>query len=123
MTAKLHGITASTAFQRAAVIFREKNVPFDLAPVDFINREHKSDTFRALHPFGQVPVLVEEDGFTLFESRAIAKYIANKYKNQGTRLIPDDEKEKALLDQWIFVETTDFDPYAAGLGFECVFKK
>jgi glutathione S-transferase len=43
----------------------------------------------------------DDDGFILFETSAICKYIAKKYPNQGESLLPPegDLKAEALLDQ------------------------
>jgi glutathione S-transferase len=41
-----------------------------------------------------MPVL-GEDGFFLYESRAIAKHIAQKYVKQATKLMPDTSDLKA----------------------------
>jgi glutathione S-transferase len=42
-----------------ALVLAEKNIPFELVPVDMDNKkEHKSPEFLAMQPFGQVPVLV-----------------------------------------------------------------
>src|SRR5207253_2818871 len=53
---------------------------------------------------GKVPVLID-DGFTIYESRPIARYLVNKY--QGTKnstvLIPSDVQKAALVDQFISV--------------------
>jgi len=71
-------------------------------------------------------VYEQDDGFILFESRAIARYLATKYASSGTPLLPsntDDTKVTALLDQAISVEMSNFDPFASGLTKEKVFKK
>ena len=65
--------------------------------------EKNSLTKTCNQPFGQIPVLVDGD-FVLYESRAICRYIARKYANQGTALIPSDEKELAIFDQAASVE-------------------
>ncbi|KAJ7200056.1 hypothetical protein C8J57DRAFT_1486926 [Mycena rebaudengoi] len=62
------------------------------------NRQHKTPEFTAMHPFGQVPV-IDDDAFILGETRAICRYIAEKYANQGKPLLPTDPKGKALFEQ------------------------
>lgn len=77
----------------------------------------------AMQPFGQVPVL-EDDGFFVYESRAICKYIERKYKGQGTLLMPEetDLKGYALFEQACSVELCHFDPPAARIALEKIFK-
>ncbi len=54
-----------------------------------------------MHPAGKVPV-VDDDGFVLFESGAVIKYLANKKESD---LYPKDLKRRALVDQWIDFST------------------
>lgn len=63
---------------------------------------------------------MDEDGFQLFESRAISRYLAEKYGNG--KLLPTDLKGKALFEQAASIEQAQFDPYASGLSVEKVFK-
>lgn len=57
------------------------------------------------------------------ESRAICYYIASKYANQGTKLLPDptDLKATALFQQWSSVEKDNFDVYAVGIVMQKLF--
>lgn len=64
----------------------------------------------------------DDDGFILFESRAIAAYIATKYASQGTALIPTDLKANALYQQALSIEVTSFNDYAEKLVAEKIFK-
>ncbi|KAG1828514.1 glutathione S-transferase [Suillus variegatus] len=50
----------------------------------------------------------DDDGFILYESRAIARYLIKKYPNQGTPLIPSDPKAQALFEQAASVEVFNF---------------
>ncbi|KAK6063306.1 glutathione S-transferase [Seiridium cupressi] len=45
------------------------------------------------HPWGKVPVITFPDGFTLYESRAICKYLARKY---SLPLLPPDSDAEAM---------------------------
>ncbi|TFY82133.1 hypothetical protein EWM64_g1877 [Hericium alpestre] len=142
MVLKLHGSPHSTCTSRVVVVLKEKNVPYEIVPVDLGAGEHKSATFLEHQPFGQVPYLVRtpppttpldhpylicsdfqvDDGFELYESRAIARYIAAKWASQGTSLIPTEVKALGRFEQAASIEQSNFDAFAAPLAFEKTFK-
>ncbi|KAG9007848.1 hypothetical protein FRB90_009203 [Tulasnella sp. 427] len=123
MTVTLHGWDLSTCTRRVKCVLFEKDVDFVLKHVNLGGGENKTEAYLKIQPFGQIPVL-EDDGFYLFESRAITRYIATKYANQGTKLLPDpsDLKAVALFEQAACIEQADFDPYASEIAVEKVFK-
>lgn len=100
MTVKLYAFKASTCSQRVITVLNEKNIDYELITIQLMKGEQKTPEFIAKQPFGKIPVL-EDDGFLVFESRAICKYLAKKYAGQGTKLIPDesDLKAYALFEQ------------------------
>ncbi|RIA56848.1 glutathione S-transferase family protein [Dichotomicrobium thermohalophilum] len=53
--------------------------------------------FKALNPNAKVPVM-DEDGFILWESHAILRYLAAKY---GPEWYPADLRARAIVDQWM----------------------
>ncbi|EMD32727.1 hypothetical protein CERSUDRAFT_161212 [Gelatoporia subvermispora B] len=124
MVLKLHGSPMSTCTRRVATVLKEKNVPYELVTVDMASREHKSAAYLETNPFGQVPY-IDDDGFVLFESRAIARYIAAKYAGQGTPLLPPpgDLLKLGKFEQAASIELSQFDPSTSGLAMENVFKK
>lgn len=123
MDLTLHGVATSTCTKRVRTVLEELNVPYELVHIDASKREHKSPAFLAVQPFGQVPY-INDDGFKLYESRAIARYLALKYGGIGT-LIPDpaDLQKTALFEQAASIETSNFDVYTSGLAVENLFKK
>jgi glutathione S-transferase len=62
--------------------------------------------YRALQPFGQVPIL-EEDGFALFESGAIALYIGER----SEALLPKDPRARARATQWLIAALNSIEPF------------
>ncbi len=61
--------------------------------------------FLKLNPAGLVPVLIDGD-FVLRESNTIVRYLINK--NNRTDLLPGGAKERAMVDQWMDWQATDF---------------
>ena len=55
---KLHGVSKSTCTRRVALIAKERNIPYEVVPVDYSKGEHKQASFIAHQPFGQVPYVV-----------------------------------------------------------------
>jgi glutathione S-transferase len=62
--------------------------------------------YRALQPFGQVPVL-EEDGFVLFESGAIVLYIGER----SEALLPKDAAARRRATQWLISALNSIEPF------------
>jgi glutathione S-transferase len=63
--------------------------------------------YRNLNPNGLVPTLVD-DGFVLWESNAIVRYLAAKH-GAGS-LWPDDSRTRADADRWMDWQITSFWP-------------
>jgi glutathione S-transferase len=69
------------------------------------------------HPWGKIPVITTSDGFTLYESRAICKFLAAKY---NFPLLPplSDLVARAVFDQAELAEASYFSPSAGAISFE-----
>jgi glutathione S-transferase len=106
---KLYGHPMSTCTRKVLCALAEKNVKADFQLVDIMSGAQKTPDHLGIQPFGQVPVL-EDDGFVLFESRAICRYLDEKLG--GPKLHGSDLKSRALIEQWISVETSNFTPAA-----------
>lgn len=117
---KVHGSVFSTATQRVFASLYEKELEYELVPVDMKAGEHKKEAFLSLNPFGQVPVLEHGDQ-KLFESRAITQYIAQEFPDKGTQLARPGKPIAPLL-VWKEVEALQFDPPSSKLNWELVFK-
>jgi glutathione S-transferase len=62
--------------------------------------------YRALQPFGQVPIL-EEDGLVLFESGAIVLHIGER----STTLLPKEVAARARATQWLIAALNSIEPF------------
>lgn len=57
-----------------------------------------SEAYRALNPNALIPT-IEDDGFVLWESNAILRYLAARHG--GKRWWPEDAKQRAQADRWM----------------------
>ncbi|KAJ7490946.1 glutathione S-transferase [Mycena latifolia] len=122
MVLKLYGpVQVGGSMGAILMTLAEKQVPFELVPIDMAKYEHKTAEYRALQPFGLTPV-IDEDGFVLYESRAICRYIAEKYADRGAALIPAELKAKALFEQGASVEFANFQPFVYTIIMEGIGK-
>lgn len=117
---KVHASVISTAAQRVFATLYEKELEYELVPVDMGAGDHKKEPFISLNPFGQVPALEHGDQ-KLFESRAITQYIAHEFADKGTNLTCSGKPIAPYL-VWKEVEALQFDPPSSKLNWEIVFK-
>ena len=94
---KFYGVGVSNNVNKVRFVANALGLDYELQPVNLLEGEQRSPEFLDLNPVGKVPVM--QDGeFTLFESMAISKYLANK---ENSSLYPQDLQQKAVVDQWI----------------------
>jgi len=74
--------------------------------------DQKSDRYRALQPFGQVPVL-EEDDTAMFESGAIVLHVAER----SPALMPDDGHDRERVRTWMFAALNSVEPPIMMINF------
>lgn len=72
--------------------------------------DQQSRAYRALQPFGQVPV-IEDDGLVLFESGAILLHIGAKSET----LLPADANERQRATAWVFAALNSVEPHILNL--------
>lgn len=94
MTLELISTRRCPFVQRSIILLAHKHIPHELT---FVELDSPPDWFKAISPFGQVPVL-RVNGRALFESAVI-----NEYLDETTpdRLHPDDPLERAYHRSWI----------------------
>jgi glutathione S-transferase len=68
--------------------------------------------------------LKDDDGFHVYESRAICRYLTLKYGKESALMPPaSDVKATAIFEQAVNSEAFNFDKYAAEICWEKVLKK
>ncbi|KAJ0693290.1 putative glutathione transferase [Helianthus annuus] len=119
MVVKVYG-PAYASPKRVLLCLVEKEINFETVPVDLIAGENLTPEYLQLQPFGSLPVIQDGD-YTLFESRAIIRYYAEKYKTQGTDLLGKTLEDQGLVNQWLEVEAHNYHPPLINLVLHIMF--
>ncbi|KAK0649716.1 glutathione S-transferase domain-containing protein [Cercophora newfieldiana] len=119
----LYGARGSTNTDRVRLTLAEGGfTDYELVVLNLGKGDQKSPDNMKRHPWGKIPNVTFPDGFTLYESRAICKYLVRKY---NFPLLPaaSDIEGTALFDQAESVETNYFAEPVGKIGFEKFAKK
>ncbi|HMG19798.1 MAG TPA: glutathione binding-like protein [Kofleriaceae bacterium] len=116
---KIFGHPMSTCTRKVLMTLAETSTAHEFVLVDFAKGEHKQSPHLARQPFGQVPALQDGD-FDLYESRAMCRYINDKV---GGPLVPRELRDRARMEQWISVETSNFTAPVMKFVFHHIFKR
>jgi len=77
-------------------------LPYERVPINFHpGREHKSEAFLQINPFGQLPA-IDDDGYVLRDAQAILVYLATRY-DHTRRWFPDDAPSRGRVALWLTV--------------------
>ncbi len=96
MTIKIFGRKSSCNVQKVIWLCSELKIDFETKDYGGKYGRTKEEAYKALNPNSTVP-LIEDEGFFLYESNAIIKYLSNKYNY----LKLEDHKMIAKRDQWM----------------------
>ncbi|KAF8660579.1 hypothetical protein HU200_057604 [Digitaria exilis] len=104
---KLYGWVVSPWMGRVRVCLEEAGVEYEVVPMSRSGGDHRRPEHLARNPFGEIPVL-EDGDVTLYQSRAIARYVLRKYKPE--LLKEGDLEGSATVDMWMEVEAHHVEP-------------
>jgi len=119
--AKLYGTIMSGNVQRALLTAYELNVHLERIDLPVTSPAIKEPAYVAKHPFGQIPLYEESNGFVLFESRAIMRYL--NLKSGGKLGSTTDPTSYGLVESWLSVEQSNFNDAVAKIRFELLVKR
>ena len=110
------GGVGETKDLRAQWALEETGLPYRVHALDQIAGDLDSEAYKTISPFRQVPV-IDDDGFVVAESSAIALYLAEK----AGRLIPADPQGRMRVTQWCFAAVATVDPTFSCLDVIAIF--
>jgi glutathione S-transferase len=96
---KIWGRNTSSNVQKAMWAVGELGLEHTRLDVGGAFGKNKEAPYLAMNPNGLVPTL-EEDGFLLWESNSIVRYLAGKH-DKANVLEPKDPRQRALASQWM----------------------
>ncbi|WP_224244668.1 glutathione S-transferase family protein [Hyalangium gracile] len=115
MAIKLFDAEKSPNARKVRLVAAELGIPLERVPVSIPKGENRSSDYLSKNPNAKIPT-IDDDGFVLWESAAILKYLASKRPEKG--LVPADAKSQALLDQWLLWWTAHPGPAVMSLALE-----
>jgi glutathione S-transferase len=94
-TMKLIGSIASPFVRKVRIVLAEKKIEYEFELDNPWTPDSKTPDF---NPLGKVPVLVLDDGTTLFDSRVIVEFLDNA--SPIGRLLPAENRERIDVRRW-----------------------
>jgi glutathione S-transferase len=107
-TYTLYSMQNSGNCYKPRLLMHQLGIPFRVVETDTREGATRTAEFIALNPNARVPLLILPDGRKLSESNAMLLYLA-----EGTKYLPADRYERALVNQWLFFEQYDHEPQVA----------
>ena len=91
---KLYDYPESPYCQKTRIVLAEKDLSFEIVPVDLKAGEQKRPEFLKLNPFGKVPVLIDDE-MIVYDSTIINEYLEDEYPHPP--LLPSDSSARARV--------------------------
>ena len=96
---KVWGRNTSSNVQKAMFAIGELKLPHQRIDIGGAFGKNREAEYLAMNPNGLVPTLAEEDGFLLWESNSIVRYLAAKHR--ASVLEPADLRARARASAWM----------------------
>jgi len=118
---KLYWMSLSPPARSVYFFAKAIGVDLTLVDIDLTKGEQKKPEFLAINPNGQVPCLQDDDGFVIFESAAIIRYLSAKHTNS---VLPStDAKAAAKVDMHAELVKSKVFSHTGTLVYNSVFLK
>jgi len=103
---KVWGRVNSVNVKKVLWMLDEIGIPYERAEAGLEHGVVDTPEYRAMNPNGRVPT-IEDDGFVLWESNSILRYLAMKH---GSALYPADPAARASADRWMDWQLSTLSP-------------
>ena len=113
---KIHGDLISGNCLKVKYTADFLGLRYTWVPVDVVKGDTRTPAFLRLNPQGQVPVVELEGGRCLAQSNAIIRYLA-----RDSALLPKDAFAQGKVDELLFWEQYNHEPYVAVCRFHMLY--
>jgi len=110
---KIWGRTTSSNVQKVMWAIDEMKLPHERIDIGGPFGKNREAPYLAMNPNGLVPTLEEEDGWLLWESNSVVRYLAAKHK--AAVLEPQDLRIRANAQKWMDWQLSVLGPAIHGL--------
>lgn len=121
MTIDFYAGSGSPYVWRVWLALEHKAIPYELHLLSFQAGDLSKPEFLAINPRHKVPAIVD-DGFALYESPAIVRYLEDAYPDSGKSLFPGTATTRALTNRMIAETDAYVAPAIEHLVDEILFK-
>jgi glutathione S-transferase len=94
---KIYGADLSAPANKVRMTANALGLKYEYIQMNIRAGGTRTEQYLKIHPAGKVPA-IDDNGFILFESDAIVKYLAASKKSS---LYPEGLKQRAYVDQWM----------------------
>jgi glutathione S-transferase len=119
VTIELYVFPPSPRAFKVMAVANHLGLDYTVRMVDLPKGDQRTPQYAALNPNMRMPTLKEGE-YVLWESDAIAQYLASKKPQSG--LLPQDERGRLDVTRWQFWNLAHWDPACAVFAFEYVAK-
>jgi glutathione S-transferase len=93
----LYSTPLSSPSNKVVYVLNYLGADYEVQKLNLRQGDQRKPEFLKINPYGKVPA-IEDNGFTLSESNAIIRYLADKHQSD---VYPRDLQQRAIVDQWI----------------------
>jgi glutathione S-transferase len=97
---KLWGRTSSSNVMKVLWLMEELGLSYERIDAGGAFGRTKEPEYRAMNPMGLVPTLQEEDGWALWESNTICRFLCNTEAPESA-IYPRDARQRAAVETWM----------------------
>ncbi|MFT7538810.1 MAG: glutathione S-transferase [Lysobacterales bacterium] len=114
---KLYGLPVSTNVSKVRYALNSLGLEYELIPTSPMSGETQSEEYGKISPTRKIPA-IDVDGFTLFESNSILRYLASREKSE---LYPSNLEQRATVDAWMDYSSIHVSSAVGRIAFNRVF--